>query len=412
MRRFALVWFFVCIAAGLANTAGIPLDEFRARRANLRKNLDGTVLLFGKTTEGEGLFGFFQEPNFYYLTGWNEPGAVLLATRSGEILFLPHRNERVERYTGHRASAEDANVQAVTGFDTVMPMERLESQLGRALESAENVYTLGGGVERLKPMLALRQPRDAGPLIAKLRVIKSPGEVAAIQHATDVSVLAHQAAWKRMAAGIYEYQIAATLSYTYLENGCERPAYASIVGSGPNGTILHYGANRRRMDAGEVTVIDAAAECAFYASDITRTVPVSTKFTAREREIYDIVLGAQKAAIAAIKPGIRLRGSEGSLHKIALDYINSHGKDRHGAPLGKYFVHGLGHQVGLEVHDPDPDLPLAPGMVITIEPGVYIPEESIGVRIEDVVLVTENGARVLSSALAKEPEEVEKAVGR
>jgi Xaa-Pro aminopeptidase len=215
-----------------------------------------------------------------------------------------------------------------------------------------------------------------------------------------------------MAPGLSEYQIAAVLWNTYIENGCEGVAYSPIVGSGPNSTVLHYSSNQRRMDRGEVVVMDAAAQCDEYASDITRTVPVSGKFTARQREIYQVVLGAQKAAIAALKPGIRMAGQGDSLTKIARDYMNAHGKDLHGEGLGKYFIHGLGHPVGLQVHDPNIDGPLEAGMVVTIEPGIYIPEENIGIRIEDVVLVTEDGAKVLSAALTREPDEIEKALAK
>jgi Xaa-Pro aminopeptidase len=147
-----------------------------------------------------------------------------------------------------------------------------------------------------------------------------------------------------------------------------------------------------------------------YATDITRTIPVGGKFSPRQRELYDVVLGAQKAVLAAIKPGMTLGRSGGnSLHQIAFQYINTHGKDKEGNPLGKYFIHGIGHHVGLEVHDPStPGAELAPGMVITVEPGVYIPEEKIGIRIEDIVLVTDTGAKVLSAALPREAEEIER----
>jgi Xaa-Pro aminopeptidase len=162
------------------------------------------------------------------------------------------------------------------------------------------------------------------------------------------------------------------------------------------------------MDRGEVIVIDAAARCGGYTSDITRTLPVSGKFTPRQREIYEIVLGAQKAAIAAIKPGATIS----SLNSTAREYINTHGKDLKGNSLGKYLPHGISHHVGLDVHDPSGAATLAPGMVITVEPGIYIPEEGIGIRIEDTVLVTENGAKVMSGALPKEPDEVEKALAK
>ena len=335
-------------------------------------------------------------------------------TRDEETLFLPHHDERVERFTGRKASAEDEGVKNVTGFDDVMPIEKLEARLGRALERSENVYALQRqpGLEKLSAFLVFRHISDAAPLIAKLRAKKSPAEIAAIQHATDVSIAGHRAAWKRLHAGVYEYELAAALVSTFLENGCEGVAYSPIVGSGPNGAVLHYSANSRRADRGEVIVVDSAAECGHYASDITRTIPVSGTFTPRERELYSIVLGAQKAAIAAIKPGVSMTGPENSLKKIATDYIDSHGKDLHGEKLGKYFTHGLGHHVGIEVHDGPFNGPLEAGMVITMEPGIYIPDEAIGIRIEDVVLVTENGSKVLSAALPREPDEIEKALAK
>ncbi len=166
------------------------------------------------------------------------------------------------------------------------------------------------------------------------------------------------------------------------------------------------------MDSGELVVMDTAAECDEYASDVTRTVPVSGKFSARERELYEVVLGVQKAAIASVKPGARMAGDENSLTRIVKDYMDAHGKDLHGQTLSQYFIHGLGHPVGLQVHDPGVPGPLEAGMVVTIEPGLYIPEENIGIRIEDVVLVTADGAKVLSAALPKEPDEIEKAMAR
>ncbi len=391
----------------------IPQEEYRSRRAALRKDLDGAVILFGKTEGPDEVYGFVQEENFEYLTGWTQPGAMLLVTPDDEILFLPHHRGRRELYMGKRGSAEDGDIRTVAGFDHVLGAEKFESQCDKALSEHESAYTLASDPEarKLASRYSLREFGSAAPLVAKLRAKKSPAEIAAIQHSTDVSIEGHRAAWKKIAPGLYEYQVAATLTYVYMENGCERHAYAPIVGSGPNSTVLHYSSNRRRMDQGEIIVMDTAAECADYASDITRTIPVSGKFTPRQREIYEIVLGAQKAAIAAIKPGVSMLGEHG-LNQIARDYINTHGKDKHGQPLGKYFIHGLGHPVGLDVHDPGTPGPLEAGMVITVEPGIYIPEENLGVRIEDVVLVTENGSKVLSAALPKEPDDVEKALAK
>ena len=178
--------------------------------------------------------------------------------------------------------------------------------------------------------------------------------------------------------------------------------------------MLHYAEDSNTMKAGDVVVIDAAGEYSMYAADITRTLPVNGHFTARQREIYDIVLGAQEAAIAAFQSGKSMlqRGSDASLNKVARDYINTHGKDLHGEPLGKYFIHGLGHYIGLNVHDAnDYKVPLGPGMAFTIEPGIYIPEENLGVRIEDDFYVDADGKLInLSGALPSKAADVEKAM--
>jgi Xaa-Pro aminopeptidase len=177
---------------------------------------------------------------------------------------------------------------------------------------------------------------------------------------------------------------------------------------------LHYSDDSATVQAGDVVVMDVAGEYSMYASDITRTVPATGKFTPRQREIYDIVLGAQRAAIAAFQSGkshIR-RDAPDSIHKVAYDYINTHGKDLHGQPLGKYFIHGLSHYVGLNVHDPgDYEVPAGPGMVFTIEPGIYIPEEKLGVRIEDIFYVDRDGKLVnLTAALPHTADEVERTI--
>ena len=204
------------------------------------------------------------------------------------------------------------------------------------------------------------------------------------------------------------------MQYAWGRRGCERPAYAPIVGSGIHSTVLHYSDDSATMRSGDVVVIDAAGEYSMYAADITRTLPVGGHFSARQREIYDIVLGAQQAAVAAFQSGKSSisRNGANSLYQVAYDYINTHGRDLHGQQLGQYFIHGLGHYLGLNVHDPgDYNVPLGPGMVFTIEPGIYIPEESLGVRIEDDFYVDKNGKLInLSGALPATADEVEKAM--
>ncbi len=409
------VFFALLLALTPLLADGIPRDEYRTRRAELRKSLDGVMVLFG-ANEPEGLHtGFFQETNFLYLTGWNEPGAIMMLTAKEEILFLPPRNPTSEKYTGPKIGPDEQNAPERTAFDKVLPTYALQTNFVRSLETAKRIYLIPGDTqsEKLKQLAPFHDTTSAAPPIAKLRMIKSPAEVELITKATDATIAAHRTAWTKMKPGLHEYEIASAMTNVYFERGCERSAYAPIVGSGPNSVVLHYMANRRRMDSGEIVVMDVGAECSGYATDVTRTVPANGKFTPRQREIYDIVLGAQKAAIAAIKPGMKLRGEGRSLQQIALDYINTHGKDLHGEPLGKYFNHGLGHHVGLEVHDPgDPTAALEAGMVITIEPGIYIPEENIGVRIEDTLLVTADGAKNLSEALPRDPKEIEKLVGK
>lgn len=398
------------------------MEEYRGRRTALRKSLsDGVVVLFGNTEKdtAELRQPFVQEPNFLYLTGWTQPGAILIVTPTTDTLLLPRKDTRAEMWTGPKAAPSDQDIATRTGFSAVMPTEAFESELQKAAAQAPRILTLKTSpmTAKLAALLPLREMGDAQPVVARLRVIKSAAELAMIQKSVDVTLQGHRAAWKRMAPGLREYQLAATMTNLFQESGCIRHAYAPIVGSGINGTVLHYSDNMRRMDAGEVVVMDVAAECDAYAADITRTVPVNGKFTPRQREIYEIVLGAQNAVLAAMKPGMLMGGrnlpATVSLYQIAFDYINTHGKDRQGNPLGKYFTHGLGHHVGLDVHDPSETMaPLKANMVLTVEPGIYIPEEGIGVRIEDMVLVTETGAKLLSSSLPRDVADVEKALAK
>ncbi len=409
-----------------------PAADYRQRREALATgHADGVVLLFGYN-EQEGQFTrspFRQENNFYYLSGWNEPGAALCLLGKGEagayreILFVPSRDPEHEAWTGPRLDPGDAGAPELTGFSEVRDLKEMPAIVSAALESRPRVYTLlprdvpgfeqppepdrAAQFETLAPGYPRASLRDA---LDAMRQIKSEGEIRLIRHATDASVAAHRAALARIAPGAYEYQIAATMLGVMMNLGCLRPAYTPIVGSGPDSTVLHYSEGTRRMRAGELVVMDVGGEYGHYATDITRTAPVDGRFTARQREIYEIVLGAQQAALDAIGPGMTLGGhGEKSLTEIVRAYFDSHGSDREGHPLGRYFIHGLGHHVGLEVHDPgDAGEPLQPGMVVTVEPGLYLPEENLGVRIEDMVLITADGAEVLSIDLPRAPEEIER----
>lgn len=398
---------FLGLFATLTQVAGAPpsgfgFDEFRTRRAALRQQLGSAVAVLEGRTDAEGELsrdGFFQEPNFFYLTGWREAGAALLLTAEGDTLYLPKRRPETDRWHGRLAAFDDAEIASQAGVDRVASMEHLPQDLATALHRQPHLYALD---PKWKPNADLALP------IARLRMVKSPAEIKKLEHAITASEAAHRAAWAKVKPGLYEYNVASTMVAKYRDLGCQRSAYPPIVGSGPNSVLLHYNVNERRMDAGEVLLMDVAGEFDGYAADITRTVPVNGKFSARQREIYDLVLSAQAAAISACKPGMRIgKKDPQSLYQVAYDYFESHGK------VGKYFTHGLSHHIGLDVHDPfDPQLPLAPGHVITIEPGLYIPEENLGVRIEDMVLVTETGCRVLTNQLPSKASAVESALKR
>ena len=411
-----------------------PAAEYQGRRAKLRAEVDGPVVLFGYTSRNDAgeVAVFFQDEDFYYLTGYSEPDAALVlipdsanAKTSGapaEILYLPPRDPREAIWGGAHLGPNDPDVAEKTGFQAVRPFAELRGDLAALAKTNPKFYALlPKGPENGYPQLhtwhewlkdALppqSEIEDVQPTLTEMRMVKSAGELELLQKAVDASVDAQLAAMKLMKPGLMEYQVAAKMEEIHKWEGCSREAYAPIVGAGFFSTVLHYDALDNQIKDGDVVVMDVAGEYGGYDADITRTVPANGKFTARQREIYDIVLGAQNAAIAAVKPGVFMYGGPGSLHTIAADYINTHGKDKDGKPLGKYFVHGLGHGIGLNVHDPtDFRQPLKAGMTITIEPGIYIRDENLGVRIEDDVLVTADGHRVMTEKLPRNADEVEK----
>jgi Xaa-Pro aminopeptidase len=430
----------------------VPKNEYRVRRTALGERLKGgAALLFAAPEPALDFMPYRQDADFYYLTGWNEPGAALLVigpgpaatTRLGdavpahgyrEVLFLPARNLVTEKYTGVKMDAASHDAAAAAGVDAVMPMTALPEMLtvfigeyrrrAESLWSQTDVPAARASLDFVSAALGVAAGafNDVRTLTMGLRTVKSRGEIALLRKAAAASIEAQRAGIKAIRPGVRERTVAGVELSTMMAEGCERPSYSPIVGAGANSTTLHYSSNDAIMNADEVVVIDAAAECSMYASDITRTLPVSGRFTPRQKEIYDIVLGAQRAAAAAFVAGrmkmgnVSDRGPEvtDTLDKVAFDYINTHGHDLHGQPLGKYFLHGLGHSVGIDVHDPmDYSKPLDKGMVFTIEPGLYIPEEQIGVRIEDTFYVDQDGRLVnLTATLPHETGEIEAAMHR
>jgi Xaa-Pro aminopeptidase len=359
-----------------------PLQEYRARRNRVADRIKGHVLVLKAAPEQE-LVEYQQEDNFYYLTGFDEPDAILLldATTSpaDEYLFIPDHKPAEERWTGAKLGP-GPDAEKVTGFKKVLSLSEFDTTLMKVSEGGKSVYGL----------------KEVADEIASLRQIKSATEIALLEKAVKLTIAAHGAAALAVAPGVMEYEVEATLEYEFRRGGGERPGFPSIVGSGPYSTILHYDKNTRRMQAGDLVVVDIGAEYGGYSADITRTYPVSGKFSARQREIYQIVLDAQKAAIAEIKPGATI----GGIHRAAMSYIRSKGYD-------KYFIHGTSHHIGLDVHDVGSTArPLEPNMVITVEPGIYIPEQQLGVRIEDDLVVTSTGSRLLST-FPKEISEIE-----
>jgi Xaa-Pro aminopeptidase len=416
-----------------------PLPVFHERRARLAKETggDGLIVLFGYREQEVGISTtpFRQNENFYYLTGWNEPDAMLLlvpkaakdASRAveldKEILFVPPHDYRREKYTGPKLGPDDADASERTGFPAVKSTTLFASELQEALKKVNKIYTeqapqpesgedcfVPEMLSRLKKLAPLANFGDLRSILTHMRMVKSPGEIALIRRATEASIEAHLAALKVTRPGAWEYEVAARMKYEFERLGCEWPGYPPIVGSGFYSTVLHYAQNSKQMADGELVVMDVAGAYGGYSSDITRTLPVNGRFTPRQRELYEIVLGAENAVLAAVKPGVLLgRDSTQGVNHIAYKFINTHGTDLRGQALGQYFIHGLSHSVGLNVHDPfDYTQPLQAGMVVTIEPGIYIPEEKIGVRIEDLVLVTKDGYELLTRRLPRAVEEIER----
>ncbi len=362
---------------------------------------------------------FRQSNTFFYFTELEAQDAWLLLVAGGgaaeTLLFLPPRDPLQERWTGLRLGPDSTAVR-LTGIPRVLPTDSLDAVLSAALFRARGpLYVPLDQTTREEPRLrdllfSGRDVRNLRPGADSLRLVKDADEIARMRKAVDISVLGHIAAMQAARPGAWEYEIEAALEAAFRRNGADRVGYPSIVGSGPNSTTLHYDVNRRQTRDGDLVVVDAGAEWGQYTADVTRTFPVNGKFTPRQKAIYDLVLATQQAAFDSTRPGATI----GQLNRIARDYMHAHSGTLCGAEMcDTYFIHGLSHWLGMDVHDVgDYSTPLKPGMIFTIEPGIYLSQEALGVRIEDDVLVTATGGEWLSAKAPRTTAEIERLMGR
>lgn len=406
-------------ASSAAQRQKADAGAYRERRRLLREQFPNTVLVLAAGSEaerGEIRTGYFQEANFHYLTGFPRPGAILLITPSdkglpGEILFLPDRDAARNLWSGFVPDASDALVSRETGIRAVRRLSQLEATLNQCLATWEKLACLSGSPmeQQLRQAFPLRDLVPLNDALARLRMKKAADEIARMREAIRITAEGQMRGWHSLQSSSYEYEVAADITHEFLRLGAERHAFAPIVASGAGACVLHYSTNRAPLRRASLAILDVGAERERYCGDLTRTVPIGGRFNRRQQQLYEAVLAVQKEVIRAVRPGAYIgRQIPGSLHQLAVARFAEMRLGHRGKPLSEFFPHGIGHHLGLDVHDlSDPMAPLSPGMVVTIEPGVYIPEEGIGIRIEDDVLVTETGSEVLSSALPKEVHEVE-----
>lgn len=399
----------------------VPTEYLEARRVALLDEL-GTGVAVLRSADPHSIEGdypqasdFRQDNDFFYLTGLEtaESWLVLIAREDAPdrtVLYLPARDRSAERWTG-RELGPGAEATRLTGISEVRPADDAIGEIrarvrdgGGTADGGLPLYVDGVDPDRAARLFG-RPAASLAPHLGRLRLVKDAEEMRRLRRAIEITGEAQREAMRAASPGMWEYEIEALIEYTFRRNGAERVGFPSIVGSGPNSTVLHYDESRRRTDAGDLVVMDIGAEFGYYSADITRTVPVSGRFTPRQRALYELVLGAQQAAIDAIRPGVTIA----ELSRIARAYMRDHsGSLCGGVTCDRRFVHGLSHWLGMDVHDVGRyDTTLAPGMVLTVEPGVYLPDEGIGIRIEDDVLVTRDGAEVLSEAAPRAPDAIE-----
>jgi Xaa-Pro aminopeptidase len=435
---FFVLGFLMASSPSFAQRTGYSREEFIRRRAALmEKTGDGLIILFGETRPLPGAH-FHQDNDFYYLTGVEDPGAALIMqSRTKEAcLFLPQQTPR-EELMGGANLLKDPEARGKTGFTEIYQVSYLDEFLGRNLARAGTTLHL-----RLSPadtidnarsetlIFTARQARlhyndqisldnhrilklkerfpgaafkDITPLVDAMRVIKSPEEIEVMRRNGRISAEGVREAMLATRPGGYEYEIEAAAMHVVLKNGAVGAAYPPIVGSGPNTCILHYEKNDRRVEDGDLVLMDFGGLLDYMCTDISRTWPASGKFTKEQREVYEIALEIQKACIEAYRPGV----TNEDVQKHVAEVMKKKGLD----PRGQRG--GFGHYVGLCTHDVGPRAErLQEGMVFAIEPGFYYPEKNIGVRIEDTVLITKDGCEVLTKDVPKEIDEVEKLLSR
>ena len=395
----------------------LPVAVYQARRDKVLAELGGCAAILSAQGQAQGVVKVFrQDDDFHWLTGVDEPGAWLLLTPKAKhthaALYLHARDPEEERWTGPRAPLTPALRQKY-GVDEVRRGNPAQALLEVA--PAHDCLAILAPVRDLKDersdVQAIKQAAAAQgiklvykrELLSKLRQAHSPDELARMERAIAITQAGHEAAARATVAGVSERDVQTQLEYAFFANGASGLSYGTIVGSGANGAVLHWGENSRLLRDGDVVVVDAAAEYGRYAADVTRTFPVNGKFTDEQAKVYRAVYQAQEDILAAIKPGVSLndlqRVAEASLARAG--YLD-------------YFIHYFGHFIGLDVHDVgDKDRPLPAGAVFTVEPGVYLPERGFGVRIEDEVLILPDGGyRLLTAALPRKLEDVEAWVAR
>ncbi len=398
----------------------IKVSEYQARRKKVLTALKGSV---GLVMAGDGappLRGeWFPNFDFKYLTGiGGEPGAMVLFDPTNPdpkkrcMLLLKPVNPEMDVWDGYRDLVTE-KLRKSTGFDAIFRTNYLPRFLGEAVKRTKSMtclHQLSSYTQPVSPdldlfqKLAARIPgssiHDQSQLLTSLRLVKSPAELKHMRSAVKATADGLDRVFRQAKPGINERILHNTLIGGFTDNGAKNVAFNPIVGSGVRTTILHYKENDQSTTAGDLLVIDCGAEINGYASDITRTIPVNGKFTKRQREIYEIVLKAQRASIKAVKPGATMLQVDAAARKVITD-----------AGFGDYFFHSIGHHIGLETHDPGAhSVKLKPGMVVTIEPGIYIQAEKIGIRLEDDILVTKDGRQNLSSAIPITVKDIEAAM--